>query len=153
MADSSQDIRFVPAQVSDAASLARMNQQLIRDSGHRNPMSLAALEQRMATWLRGEYRAVLIFHHHRAVGYALYRQDADWLAIRQLFVLPDHRRRGLARATIDWLRHQPELSVPRLRIEVLVDNQPAIAFWRAMGFHDYALTMEWEPSAPAGEID
>ena len=31
-----------------------------------------------------------------------------------------------------------------IRIEVLVSNERAIAFWRAVGFADYALKMELE---------
>ena len=35
---------------------------------------------------------------------------------------------------------------PRVRIDVLVGNAGAIAFWRAVGFRDYCLTMESEES-------
>lgn len=35
----------------------------------------------------------------------------------------------------------------RLRIEVLVGNTSGLAFWRAMGFDEYALTMEMALSA------
>jgi len=35
------DLRYRAATPQDAAVLARMNAQLIRDEGHRNPMSIA----------------------------------------------------------------------------------------------------------------
>ena len=34
--------------------------------------------------------------------------------------------------------------VSRLRIEVLVENEAAKSFWKAIGFQDYCLTMELE---------
>ena len=37
------------ATLADAALLAELNRQLIRDEGHRNSMSLAELETRMET--------------------------------------------------------------------------------------------------------
>ncbi|MBS3933704.1 MAG: hypothetical protein KGZ35_05050 [Truepera sp.] len=44
---------------NDAGLLARLNQQLIQDEGHRNAMALAELEQRMLTWLESDYQAIL----------------------------------------------------------------------------------------------
>jgi predicted acetyltransferase len=37
----------------------------------------------------------------------------------------------------------------RLAVSVLVENQAAIRFWRAMGYKDYCLTME---ILPCGEV-
>jgi hypothetical protein len=59
------------AERADAAALARMNGELIRDEGHRNSMSGAELEARMARWLDGEYQAVLFDEAGAALGYAL----------------------------------------------------------------------------------
>lgn len=44
----------------DAGLLARMNKHLIEDEGHRNPMNLSQLAERMRGFLSGEYRADLI---------------------------------------------------------------------------------------------
>jgi hypothetical protein len=33
----------------------------------------------------------------------------------------------------------------RLRLDVLTGNAAGIAFWRAVGFQDYCLTLEREP--------
>ena len=44
---------------SDLNLLAEWNHQLIRDEGHRNPMTIAQLRERMRGWLAGEYKAVL----------------------------------------------------------------------------------------------
>jgi len=57
-----------------------------------------------------------------------------------------HRRRaGIGRRAIAelcaqvWPRHK------RWTVSVLVKNAPAVAFWRAMGYTDYALTLEIMP--------
>lgn len=126
----------------DIPALARMNQQLIRDEGHRNPMTLPELEQRMAAWLRGEYEAV-VFHEDAAeLGYALYRHDPGWIYLRQLFVHREHRRKGIGRTAMGWLRANPWKNAPRIRVDVLVGNARGIAFWRSVGFIDYCMTLE-----------
>jgi len=40
-----------PGTTDDCPQLARLNLQLIRDEGHRNPMTSDELEARMRTWL------------------------------------------------------------------------------------------------------
>lgn len=49
--------RFATA--DDLDLLARWNQQLIRDEGQRNRMTLVQLRQRMGDWLSGYYKAVI----------------------------------------------------------------------------------------------
>ena len=44
-------MEYRPATPADAPALAAMNAQLIRDEGHRNRMTVAELEGRMAGWL------------------------------------------------------------------------------------------------------
>ncbi len=138
------EYRFATA--ADVPVLAAMNEQLIRDEGHRNPMTLPELEGRMGEWLAGEYRALLFEEAGAAVGYALFRHDPDFVSLRQLFVAAGHRRKGIARGALVWLRANAWAGVPRVRIDVLVGNEGAIAFWRAVGFRDYCVTMEREES-------
>jgi len=129
---------------ADAATLAEMNGHLIRDEGHRNPMTAAELEARMLRWLAGAYEAVLFEDAGRAVGYALYRRDPDYVYLRQFFVRAEWRRRGMGRAALAWLRENRWGVQSRVRVEVLVGNAAGVAFWRAAGFRDYAITLEWE---------
>lgn len=138
------DLKFRQAVTEDAALIAQMNQQLIRDTIHRNPMSIEELENRMISWLRNESKAFLFFKDETPVGYALFRPDSDWIYLRQFFVLPEFRRQGIARAAITWLRSNIWKTEQRLRIEVLINSTAAISFWHAVGFKDYALTMELE---------
>ncbi len=131
---------------ADAAQLAAMNRQLIRDEGHRNPMSLMELEDRMRGWLRNEYEAVLFMVDGAIAGYALYRHDQDWIYLRQFFIMPELRRQGLGRAGIQWLLQIQWPTGRRIRLDVLVNNTSGISFWRSVGFHDYCITMEMDTS-------
>ena len=97
------NFRYRSATVEDAAVLAPMNAQLIRDEGHRNPMTMLQLQERLSDWLKGEYQAFLFELDARVIGYALYRIEPEFVYLRQIFVLPELRRRGIARAALEWL--------------------------------------------------
>ena len=137
------DLRLRNATITDSVELAQLNRQLIGDEGHRNVMSLAELQDRMATWLQGEYAAVIAEREGDIVGYALFRESIDHLYLRQLFVSEAARRQGVGRAIVEWVRQHADGGDNRLRIDVLIGNEPAIAFWHAMGFKAYCITMEW----------
>ena len=129
----------------DVALLAPLNQQLIRDEGHRDSMDLAQLAERMSGWLRGEYQAVLFVESTSPVGYALFRRESDYVYLRQLFVLAEFRRQGVGRDALRWLWRNAWSGAPRLRIDVLVGNTAGREFWRSVGFHEYCVTMEAQP--------
>ncbi|REK19435.1 MAG: GNAT family N-acetyltransferase [Planctomycetota bacterium] len=135
-------LSFRLAKRGDIPQLAGLNAQLILDEGHRNPMDLAALTERMARWLDGDYEGVLIEDGSNVVGYALYRSEPEFVYLRQLFVVPERRRQGIARQTLRWLWDHAWQDAARLRIEVLVDNAAGRLFWMAMGFNEYCITME-----------
>ena len=61
--------------------------------------------------------------------------------LRHLFVAPDHRRRGIATALLDWMYAHVWLGKP-VWLEVFSHNMPAVAFYRAYGFHIAVLRME-----------
>src|SRR4051812_29921213 len=123
------------ATVADAPALAAMNWQLIGDEGSRNPMTVIELAGRMAGWLGGGYEAVVFEEDGRPAGYALYRRDPEHVYLRQFYVRPERRRRGVGRGAIAWLwRHA--WCGGRVRVEVLVGNAAGLAFWRAVGFRD-----------------
>lgn len=144
MAEPSANIAFRLATIADAALLAEMNHRLIRDEGHRNRMSIPDLCERMEGWLRGEYQAALFELEGTPVWYALFRREPDFVYLRQFFVSPEYRRRGIGREALEWLRKNVWADDPRIRLDVLVGNAAAIAFWRSVGFRDYCLTMEWD---------
>ncbi len=143
--DSTGGITFRPATPNDCALLAELNHQLIRDEGHRNPMTIPQLEQRMRGFIEGEYRAIIFEKYGEVVAYALYREGADEIYVRQLFVVRHRRRKGIGRRAVEILRSQGWPTTKRLTVEVLVANTAAVAFWRALGYVDYALTLEIMP--------
>ena len=137
---------FRRATETDVPLLAKLNHALIEDEGHRNAMTLLELEQRMAEWLRSDYEATLFLDQGNVIGYALYRFDAEWVYLRQLFVVREHRRRGAGRAAFEWLTTHAWTDSAQIRLDVLVTNEAGIRFWRAVGFTDYCLTMEFNKS-------
>jgi GNAT superfamily N-acetyltransferase len=137
-------LRFATPQ--DADELAPLNYQLIRDEGHRNPMTVEQLADRMRAWLQADYRALLYLHQDHIIAYALYRETADEIYLRHLFVGRDHRRCGIGRMIMNHLKQQVWSADKRLTVEVLARNEPALLFWRAMGYKDYAIALEILPS-------
>ena len=123
-----------------------MNQQLIADEGHRNSMNLTELETRMRSMLDGDYTATLFEVHGQDVAYALWRIEPEWVYIRQFFVVRDHRRRGIGRQVIRELLDEIWPVGRRIRVDALIENQPALEFWRAVGFADYLIALELERS-------
>ena len=134
------------ATAADLPILARMNQQLIEDEGHRNPMNLAQLETRLRSMLKGDYTATLFEWESQLVAYALWREEPDWVYLRQFFVAKDYRRRGIGSRAVRRLTGEIWPPGKRIRVDVLFGNQPALEFWRAVGFVDYLITLEMERS-------
>ena len=132
--------------------LARWNHQLIQDEGHRNPMSVSELEQRMREWLAsGEYQVLLFDDNDETVAYALFRETEKEIYLRQFFVVTHRRREGIGRRAIKQLFTECWSQNKRWTVDVLAQNQRAISFWRAMGYTDYALTLEITPKLSGDE--
>jgi ribosomal protein S18 acetylase RimI-like enzyme len=136
-------MKFRHATLNDCPLLAEMNHQLLEDEGHRNRfMTLPQLEERMRGFLSGEYRAVIFEDDGAVVAYALYREQPDEIYLRQLFVVRGHRRRGLGRRAMEFLRADIWRKGKRLTVDVLLHNKSAIEFWRSVGYKDYSLRLE-----------
>jgi GNAT superfamily N-acetyltransferase len=131
--------------LDDCSLLAELNHQLILDEGHRNPMSVPELEQRMKGWLSSEYAAMIFLDGAEVVAYGLYRDKPDEIYLRQLFVVRNRRRQGVGRKAVEILRSQIWPKNKRLIVEVLVKNSTGVSFWRSMGFRDYSLALEILP--------
>ena len=130
---------------ADVPLLAAWNQRLIRDEGHRNPMTVPTLAHRMQGWLETDFRAVLFVEAAEAVGYALYRPEADAIHLRHFFIRSESRRRGFGRAGFGLLRREIWPPGVRLTVNVLCHNAAGVAFWRAVGVRDYCLMLEIVP--------
>ena len=103
------------------------------------------LRERMRGWLEGAYRAVIFAVGSAPVAYALYRESEDEIYLRQFFVDRGYRRHGLGREAIRLLQTELWPRDKRWTVEVLTGNAPAVAFWRAVGYVDYCLTLETLP--------
>lgn len=136
------EITWRLAAPADAAILAPWNHQLIHDEGHRNPMNVAELEERMRGWLSADYQAAIFSASGSDVGYALFLREPTSIYLRQFFIARDRRRNGLGRACFAALRRDLWPKNVRLTVSVLTGNKPAIAFWHAVGCIDYSLTLE-----------
>ena len=108
-------------------------------------MTLPQLWERMKGWLEGEYKAVIFEIGSDPVAYALYKESATEIYLRQLFVKRGDRRQGIGREAVGILRKQVWPLGKRLTVEVLTANVPAVAFWRSVGYTDYCLTLEIMP--------
>ena len=139
-----QPVTYRIATQSDVPLLAELNHQLIHDEGHRNPMTVPQLAERMRDWLAGEYTAIL-FEENEVVAYALYRDSDDSIYLRQLFVHRAHRRKGIGRRVMEILFQEIWPKEKRVTVEVLTHNSAAINFWHSVGFSDYSLTLEKLP--------
>ena len=129
----------------DLDLLAEWNHQLIRDEGHRNPMSIGQLRERMKGWLEGDYRVVVFGMGSDLVAYALYREAQGEIYLRQFFVERGHRRQGIGKEAVRILRERIWPADRRLTVEVLAANAPGAAFWRSAGYAEYCLTLEIVP--------
>ena len=129
----------------DLDLLAEWNHQLIRDEGHRNSMTIPQLRERMHGWLAGEYKALLFYKTSDPVAYAVYREDAKEVYLRQLFVKRSARHQGIGREVVNALQKHIWPPGKRLIVEVLTANVSAVAFWRSVGYSDYCLTLEITP--------
>ena len=109
-------------------------------------MTVSELEHRMRTRLSGEDRGIIYEDGGEVVAYALFREQAAEIYLRQLFVVRHRRSQGIGRRAVDILRSQIWPKTKRLTVEVLVANKRAVSFWRTVGYADYALSLEILPS-------
>ena len=136
------ELQFRWAGDGDLDLLADWNNQLIQDEGHRDQMAVPELRERMRRWLAGEYRAVIFLSQGEPAAYGLYRETDDEVYLRQLFVRRDKRRAGIGRQAMDIFLHKIWPQGKRRTVDVLTKNEPAVQFWRAVGYEDYSLTLE-----------
>ncbi len=132
---------------ADLIDLAVWNQQLIQDEGHTNPATLDQLVERLRVWLDGDYQAILFSRDEKPCAYALFREDVDEMYLRQFFVARDHRRQGVGRRAMELLVCDVWPSEKGVLVDVLSHNHAGAAFWKAIGFTDYCVTMKRPPSS------
>jgi predicted acetyltransferase len=141
-------LNYRKAKVQDVPLLARLNQQLIEDEGHSNPMTLPELVERMRHWLGTGYAAVIFEDEEGVIAYAVYQEEPAQIYLRQFLVVRERRRRGLGREAMNVLFNKIWPQDKRLTVSALSQNTPAMEFWRAMGYTEYSVTLEIQPRIP-----
>lgn len=100
----------------------------------------------MRGWLAADYRTAIGRVEQTPALYALWRPDeSDGIHLRHFFVAREFRRRGLGRAALHAL-HADFWPGRTVSLDVLVHNERGIAFWRSLGFQDYALALRRPPT-------
>ena len=135
------NVEFKKAELKDVKILGAMNKRLIDDEGHSNPMNIYELTERMRNFIVNEYEAYLIVKENEISGYCLFRDDKEYIYIRQLYVERNNRKMGLGKSCIQWLKSNLWIN-RKIRMDVLSKNTNGIEFWRKIGFKDYCITME-----------
>ncbi|CAH1195747.1 hypothetical protein PAECIP111893_00751 [Paenibacillus plantiphilus] len=130
---------------ADLQHLALMNQNLIRDEGSRNPMSIEQLQDRMAEWMAGEWEIEIVQTADAIIGYAVYQTRTDdlhphesYIHLRQFYIGREYRSNGYgAKALHLLLNHSFPLGA-KVTIDVLASNPRGYQFWSKVGFEpDY----------------
>ena len=136
------ELSIRPASAADAADLARLN-------GLFNGATLTPAEQaehqRAAA---NTERALLAWVDGRAVGFTCLRfarlitTALPYAEVTELFVEEAFRRRGIARALLAEAEVLARgLGAPGIILFTGLKNETAQVFYRAVGYHDYAITM------------
>ena len=159
-------MKYRTATPEDASALAELNHQLIRDEGHRNPMTVAQLEERMRIWLAsGEYQGIIFEAGNEVLAYALFLETDAEIYLRQFFVVRHHRRQGVGRSAMQQLLSNVWSSDKRLTASVLVNNKAGslsgepwatpttISPWRSCPVGDEHATAASEAAARRGAED
>lgn len=136
------ELRIVKATDGDVERLARMNQELIEDEQHENPMNVEQLAERMRGFLNTTYSAWLFTAGGDVKGYALVDHARQPLYLRHFFICRHCRREGWGRKAFHLLLR--ELGTDVIDIDVLVRNTRGRRFWEALGFGERSIRMRYE---------
>lgn len=123
-----------------ARALANLTLELARYE-KLDPPTPEALERLAADALSGRrIRAMLAFVEGEPVGYSVSFETYSTFQARpvfyleDLFVLPDHRRRGVgAKLFLDCLKRARKRRCCRMEWQVLAWNEPALRFYEKLG--------------------
>lgn len=131
------------ATLEDAPALAAMNHTLIVDEGSDNPMTQEQLLERMAGFLQGEYRVVIIEVNGEDAGYCLFRPQQDGVYVRHYMIKPQHRMLGLGKAAFGAIKTAYLDHYGAVTLDVLHGNRGGMAFWHSVGFTPYVQQMRF----------
>ncbi len=105
-------------------------------------MDISQLKNRMTDFLKNGYKAYLIIHNEKVIGYALIDITKDPKYLRQFFVVREERRKQYGKKAFAKLLEK--LDAKQLDIDVLSWNEIGIKFWEAIGFKEQWKRMRYE---------
>lgn len=134
------------ATVDDAPSLLPLFESFY--GAHLEPKNVEAVRERMAE--ASAIDLVLVAElGSQPVGFASLRvlpqieNDRPHAELSDLFVREGHRRHGVGRALLSFAEELArQRGSPRLVVVTAFDNEGARAFYRAVGFEDFALVLQ-----------
>ena len=125
--------RLEPARIGDAGRLAAMSQEHV-ETGLRPAWGAARIR-----WHMRDADSVVLTARLAAtvVGFAIMRYGEDIAHLNLLAVAPGHRRRGVARALVQWLE-ETALTAGAfvIGLELREGNEAARALYRALGYRE-----------------
>lgn len=149
-------LRIRPAEAADVTAIAALIRGLARFEKLENEVTMT--EERLAENLFGQHRyaeTLLADEAGTAVGFALFFHNFSTflglpgIYLEDLFVVPEHRGRGIGRALLRQLaRVAVERGCGRLEWSVLDWNRDAIGFYERLGARPNS---EWTVYRLAGE--
>ncbi|MDN0084876.1 GNAT family N-acetyltransferase [Crenobacter sp. SG2305] len=136
------------ATLADTSLLNRWTCQLQEEQG-RSPSldELLAILQRQTLLHDSDCRLYIFRDAEGDLGYALVREEGEELVLQPFFIAPERRRRGHGRTAFNLLRKQ----LPRnrkLTVTVMSRNTGGMCFWKRIGFADYAVNLQIQPTLP-----
>jgi ribosomal protein S18 acetylase RimI-like enzyme len=143
------DLRIDRAQSGEAELLGQLNFQLDEDEPHPYRRPLPVLIERMRRWIdTGEYHVLLFRRGQHVAGYAVWRLEDRGVYLRHFFICRDQRGQGVGRAAMRLLCRDVFPKDHPVQLDAAIDNKAGVAFWHAIGFRDFGISMELR----AGEL-
>ena len=135
-------MKIIKCGMDDVPELALMNKRLIDDEKSDNPMNIEELGERMRGFLGGEYSAYFFDAEGERIGYALVKNTATPLYLRQFFIAERHRRKHYGRQAFRLLMDR--LGVDTIDVDVLPWNEAGRSFWKSCGFEEICVSMRYK---------
>ncbi len=89
-------------------------------------------------WQEENRTPFLILYDHEPIGFCLLQDISISYRIDEFYIRPLHRRRGFGQIAVQHIKDYCRAlgRHTTLAANVYVNNEPAIAFWKAAGFRD-----------------
>jgi len=131
-------IHLVPASKSDAAFLADLEAEVMRDHatalwGHFSPAEVSIFDLEATQ---------IIQQADRRVGYVTVETSADHLRLRKLYLTPAAQGHGVGAAVLAMVQDRANQAGLPLRLSVLAPNKRALSFYLRQGLRVSETTAE-----------